>query len=211
MRLPIPDLILSPPYCRGVAWPLPTGAGGASGASDRHIRPITGRAASSARTSIFVHLRSALSFRSSSASCALSTVESTLPLSLPLSSWRSPSRLVSSSPVTAPTACFARPAILSVFSPIAGPPEVDVDCGRDTSPSDDEPSQRCRWSNPMPTDAQDHRRDPQDRSRAITLAGRNSDLDPAPRTAREQRRAPTATDSRQRSPPTPTRSERQAE
>src|ERR1035437_3162480 len=72
---------------------------------------------------------STLSFRSSSASCALSTVESSLPLSLPLSSWRSPSRLVSSSPVTAPTACFARPAILSVFSPITGPPEVDVGYG----------------------------------------------------------------------------------
>src|SRR5450755_9975 len=56
----------------------------------------------------------------------------------------------------------------------------------------------------------DHRRGPQDRSRAITLAGRNSDLDPAPRTTRERRRAPTTADSRQRSPPTPTRSERQA-
>src|ERR1019366_7628206 len=88
--------------------------------SGRHrSRP---KEASSARTRIFVHLGSALSFRSSSASCALSTVESSLPLSLPLSSWRSPLRLVSSSPVTAPTACFARPLILSVFSPITGPP-----------------------------------------------------------------------------------------
>src|ERR1035437_6780497 len=90
--------------------------------------------ASSPRALTVVHLRSALSFRSSSASCALSTVESRLPLSLPLSSWRSPLRLVSSSPVTAPTACFARPLILSVFSPIVGPPMIVVGCGRDTSP-----------------------------------------------------------------------------
>src|ERR1019366_4257221 len=40
--------------------------------------------ASSPRALTVVHLRSALSFRSSSASCALSTVESSLPLSLPL-------------------------------------------------------------------------------------------------------------------------------
>ena len=63
---------------------------------------------------------SALSSRSWSASCALSIVESSLPLSLPLSSWRSPSRLVSSSPVMAPTACFARPVILSVFALMTG-------------------------------------------------------------------------------------------
>src|SRR5450755_2387865 len=88
--------------------------------SDRRCRPTTGPVASSRRPRTVVYFRSTLSFRSSSASCALSTVESSLPLSLPLSSWRSPSRLVSSSPVTAPTACFARPAVLSVFSPIAG-------------------------------------------------------------------------------------------
>src|ERR1039458_8158347 len=61
------------------------------------------------------HFLSILSFTSSSASCALSIAES----SLPLFSWCSPSRLVSSSPVTAPTACFARPSILSVVSPMA--------------------------------------------------------------------------------------------
>src|ERR1019366_6231653 len=105
--------------------------------------------ASSPRALTVVHLRSALSFRSSSASCALSTVESSLPLSLPLSSWRSPLRLVSAPRVPAPTACFARPLILSVFSPITGPPGVVVGCGRDTSPSDAEPSQRRRRSRRM--------------------------------------------------------------
>src|SRR5450755_5138694 len=88
--------------------------------SDRRCRPTTGPVASSRRLRTVVYFRSTLSFRSSSASCALSTVESSLPLSLPLSSWRSPLLLVSSSPVTAPTACFARPLILSVFSPIVG-------------------------------------------------------------------------------------------
>src|SRR5664280_581399 len=101
------------------------------GSGEKSGRP---ERASSPRALTVVHLRSALSFRSSSASCALPTAESILPLSLPLSSSRSPSRLVSSSPVTAPTACFARPLILSVFSPITGPPRVVVGYGRDTSP-----------------------------------------------------------------------------
>src|ERR1039457_2745108 len=117
----------------------------ATGASPRQRAPQPAHHGAGRVITATAHDRyflSTLSFRSSSASRALSTVESSLPLSLPLSSWRSPSRLVSSSPVTAPTACFARPAVLSVFSPIAGPPEVDVDCGRDTSPSGDEPSQR---------------------------------------------------------------------
>src|ERR1022692_1581990 len=99
--------------------------------SGRHrSRP---KEASSPRTRTVIHLRSTLCFTSSSACSAFSTTESSLPLSLPLSSWRSPSRLVSSSPVTAPTACFARPLILSVFSPIVGPPMIVVGCGRDTS------------------------------------------------------------------------------
>src|SRR5450755_947921 len=88
--------------------------------SDRRYRLTMGPVASSRRPRTVVYFLSTLSFRSSTTSCALSTAESSLPLSLPLSSWRSPSRLVSSSPVTAPTACFARPAALSVFSPIAG-------------------------------------------------------------------------------------------
>jgi hypothetical protein len=50
---------------------------------------------------------STLSFTSSSASCTLSIVESSLPLSSPLSSWRSPSRLVSSSPVNPPALLLA--------------------------------------------------------------------------------------------------------
>src|ERR1017187_8758674 len=56
--------------------------------SGRHrSRP---KEASSPRTRTVVHLRSALSFRSSSACSALPMTESSLPLSLPLSSWRSP-------------------------------------------------------------------------------------------------------------------------
>ena len=140
--------------------------------------------ASSPRARTVVHLGTALSFRSSSASCALSTVESSLPLSLPFSYWRSPLRLVSSSPVTAPTACFARPLILSVFSPITGPPGVVVGCCRDPLPW-------RRGTKPKTVTATAGgrcatcRRDPQMAlERAVTLAVRSSGRDPERRRAR---------------------------
>src|ERR1017187_622322 len=142
--------------------------------------------ASSPRALTVVHLRSALSFRSSSASCALSTVESSLPLSLPLSSWRSPLRLVSSSPVTAPTACFARPPILSVFSPIVGllgctglwPRRVAQ--ATMTRARGVDGQRECRWTLRRPS-----LRSTMAPERTITLAVRSSGLDLQPRRPRE--------------------------
>jgi len=57
------------------------------------------------------HARLAVFFKSSSASCDLSTAESNLPLTSPLFSWTWPSRFIFLLPVTAPRACFARPKI----------------------------------------------------------------------------------------------------
>src|ERR1019366_830352 len=62
---------------------------------------------------------SILSFTSSAAACALSTASSMRPLTSPLCSWLAPPRLRSRSPVSTPTACFTRPLILSVCSPMS--------------------------------------------------------------------------------------------
>src|ERR1035441_10695457 len=123
------------------------------GLIDRRTRPNYGPGRVISRVRTAVHFLSILSFRSSTASpalsftssnapCVLSMAESSLPLSLPLSSWRSPSRLVSSSPVTAPTACFARPSILSVFSPMADLLGTSGLVAKTRRPSDDEPDQK---------------------------------------------------------------------
>ena len=77
----------------------------ATGARPRQRSPLpahTGRRVITAPRASFISCRPCPSGPQATC-CALSTAESSLPLSLPLSSWRSPSRLVSSSPLTAPT------------------------------------------------------------------------------------------------------------